>query len=322
MRAILHFVVFQAICVLSFPTGAVAADSPTAVAKSPEAKAIAFLVEHVPRWRKENGCYSCHNNGDAARALYRAAEMKYEFDRESLADTTDWLTHPERWKDNGGDGEFSDKLLADVQFAAALAEAVRTGAAKDRTALRRAAEIVVERQDEDGSWIIRPQTALGSPATWGRTLATVMSRETLVTADAERFAPAIRRADEWLKSHEPKTVVDAAALLALSAGVRNDEQRRASRRLIRDGEDEEGGWGPFTTSPPEPFDTALVLLALAPRADDAEITPLLRRGRAYLLRIQLEDGSWPETTRPAGAESYAQRLSTTGWATLALFATR
>ena len=29
-------------------------------------------------------------------------------------------------------------------------------------------------------------------------------------------------------------------------------------------------------------------------------------------------GRWTETTRPAGAESYAQRLSTAGWATLAL----
>jgi hypothetical protein len=46
------------------------------------------------------------------------------------------------------------------------------------------------------------------------------------------------------------------------------------------------------------------------------------RGRAFLIATQNLDGSWPETTRPAGAESYAQRLSTTGWATLALLATR
>ncbi|MEX0713581.1 MAG: hypothetical protein WD278_14585 [Pirellulales bacterium] len=36
---------------------------------------------------------------------------------------------------------------------------------------------------------------------------------------------------------------------------------------------------------------------------------------------QLEDGSWPETTRPAGGQSYAQRISTTAWATIALLAT-
>ena len=45
------------------------------------------------------------------------------------------------------------------------------------------------------------------------------------------------------------------------------------------------------------------------------------RGRAYLVKQQIEDGSWPETTRPAQQESYAQRISTTAWATLALFET-
>ncbi len=45
---------------------------------------------------------------------------------------------------------------------------------------------------------------------------------------------------------------------------------------------------------------------------------MIKRGRAYLESIQPDDGSWVETTRPSGNESYAQRLSTTGWATLAL----
>ena len=45
---------------------------------------------------------------------------------------------------------------------------------------------------------------------------------------------------------------------------------------------------------------------------------MIEKGRTYLIETQQADGSWTETTRPTGAESYAQRLSTTGWATLAL----
>jgi hypothetical protein len=41
-----------------------------------------------------------------------------------------------------------------------------------------------------------------------------------------------------------------------------------------------------------------------------------------LMRRQLADGSWPETTRPAGQASYAQRISTTAWALLALIEAR
>ncbi len=47
----------------------------------------------------------------------------------------------------------------------------------------------------------------------------------------------------------------------------------------------------------------------------------MKRGRHYLQLEQLEDGSWVETTRPAGQQSYAQYISTTGWVTLALLAT-
>jgi hypothetical protein len=64
-----------------------------------------------------------------------------------------------------------------------------------------------------------------------------------------------------------------------------------------------------------------VLLALATVAGSAEVDPMRPRGRAFLVSLQEEDGGWPATTRPPGAESYAQRLSTTGWATLALLAT-
>ncbi|MFN0122677.1 MAG: hypothetical protein ACKV2V_19440, partial [Blastocatellia bacterium] len=35
-------------------------------------RAVAFLAREVPAWPARNSCFSCHNNGDAARALYVA----------------------------------------------------------------------------------------------------------------------------------------------------------------------------------------------------------------------------------------------------------
>jgi hypothetical protein len=66
----------------------------------------------------------------------------------------------------------------------------------------------------------------------------------------------------------------------------------------------------------------VAVLALAAQERTAETDAMLLAGRKYLLAEQLDDGSWIETTRPSGARSYAQRLSTSGWATLALLATR
>ena len=106
---------------------------------------------------------------------------------------------------------------------------------------------------------------------------------------------------------------------------------RAAIELLKKGQGRDGGWGPYVTSPAEPFDTALATLALhtltrrpsraEPSFTAATLADAIAKGRAYLVREQLADGSWNETTRPAGQTSYAQRISTTGWALLALMAT-
>src|SRR5947209_16193452 len=52
---------------------------------------ISFLTREVPRWFRKNKCFSCHNNGDAARALYHAVRLGFAVPRKALADTSEWL---------------------------------------------------------------------------------------------------------------------------------------------------------------------------------------------------------------------------------------
>src|SRR5690349_19573118 len=85
------------------------ADAPPA---TPEVRAVAYLAGEVPRWSRANHCYSCHNNGDAARALYQAARAGIPVRAGVMTDTTTWLSRPALWDHNGGDGPFSDKRLA------------------------------------------------------------------------------------------------------------------------------------------------------------------------------------------------------------------
>jgi hypothetical protein len=292
---------------------------------SPEARAVGFLAREVPRWSRENHCYSCHNNGDAARALYEAARAGYRVPAEALADTTTWLGRPEGWDHNGGDGPFNDRRLARVAFTATLATAGRTGRVSDRATLLRAAERLAGDQAPDGSWILEGEEAPGSPAAYGRVLATFLARDSLAAAQPDRFRAVIDRADGWLLHQKLATVTDASVRLLTVAALRPsaaDELRRSALDVLRRGQDGEGGWGPYVSSPPETFDTALALLALAKSGDSDQVRRMIARGRASLIARQNDDGSWTETTRPPGAESYAQRISTTGWATLALLATR
>jgi hypothetical protein len=107
----------------------------------------------VPRWRREHPCYSCHNNGDAARALLAAADKGLPVGP-SLDDTLAWLGRPERWDENAQGGGIDDKPLARIQFAGALTSAVETGRAS-RNALVTAAGILATDQDRDGSWVAK-----------------------------------------------------------------------------------------------------------------------------------------------------------------------
>jgi hypothetical protein len=102
----------------------------------------------------------------------------------------------------------------------------------------------------------------------------------------------------------------------------NAATREKCLKLLGAAQTRDGGWGPYADAPPEPFDTAVALLALAQWKEQAGVKEMIRRGRGFLTAQQQADGSWPATTRPPGGDSYAQQLSTTGWATLALLETR
>jgi len=271
--------------------------------------ALNFLAREVPRWERENHCYSCHNNGDAARALYLGRQKGYSVPNEAISGTTEWLLTPERWDDIHGAPAASDKKLARIQFTAALAEAVRTGAVKTKPILASASVELLKLQSSDGSWQVDTGGLPGAPATYGTALATYLSRSSLELQKRTQFEAAINRATRWLSNTKPDSTVDAAALL-LAQPDRDD-----CREFLLKSQTSDGGWGAQPRMPAEAFDTALVLLALRGEGSAAA------RARALLIRMQEADGGWPETTRPSGSQSYAERISTTGWVVYALLET-
>jgi hypothetical protein len=281
-----------------------------AAAQTPTERALNYLALEVPKWRTVNGCFSCHNNGDGARALYAAGRL------DPLQSTTAWLLAPADW-DKGAKNNpaYSDKSLALYQFAAALTSAVETGAIPKRDPAVQivAARLAVE-QRPDGSWRVEDEgDAPGSPVTWGTALATYFGLRTLRMAGGQ--GESIGRAESWLRTLAPRYNQDEAAVL-LAFPSDPVLRQRALDRFTRM-QTSDGGWGPGLHAPAEVFDTALVALSLQAAGE----TQLIPRAREFLIRSQQASGGWPETTRPAGSQSYAQHISTTAWATLALLAT-
>ncbi|MBL8234375.1 MAG: terpene cyclase/mutase family protein [Bryobacterales bacterium] len=269
-------------------------------------RAAGYLAIEVPRWKKENGCYSCHNNGDAARALMAAGR------RSELEDTLRWLANPVEWNQQQSDAPFRDKGLARIQFSLALAEAVERGLIADRAPLEQSARELVRLQNDDGSWTVEDEANVGSPATYGSPLATYAVLRVLKVANSKDFAEARERSGKWMSAGRSAATVDRAARV-LSAGLQ-ERGALGDRQQLEAAQNPDGGWGPYRASPSEVFDTAIALMALGRTGDGRA----LAKGRDYLLRTQLPGGGWPATTRPSGVASYAQQISTTGWALLAL----
>ena len=123
-------------------------------ASTPEQKAVGYMQEAVPHWPMENHCFSCHNNGDGARALLLAYRMKYTVPAASLEGTLDWLQKPNEWGQSGTTG-FGDEKLARIQFGAALVDALDAGVVSDKNLLpARVADCCrTRRQTVHGKWM-------------------------------------------------------------------------------------------------------------------------------------------------------------------------
>lgn len=244
------------------------------------AEAIRYLEDEVPRWKRENNCYSCHNDGDGARALLVARR------RTAVEGSLRWLEDPDKW---------DDKPLARVQFASALAAA-------GSPVLARVAERVSRDQLADGHWKVDEETGPGSPATYGPVLGTYLARRVLEQSGSSAYRDAIARANAWMEVRAVSHPLDVSARV-LALGRRGDIDRLIGMQAGN------GSWNS------EPFDTAIAILALK---TESRAAAAVERARKYLLQTQLEPGGWPGTTRPAGGASYAQHISTTAWCLLAL----
>lgn len=297
--------------------------APRGVVRQAATRAAELLAREVPAWHAEHHCHSCHNNGDAVQALATAARAEIPFDRKSLDETLAWLANPAGWEDNGPPGDFSDPKLACLQFAGALRAANESGLSQSQEALQLAAEKLVQYQRADGDWPSNATSAVGSPTAYGAALATWQACDVLRAADAQRHADAIARAEKWLLAREPINTLDAAATVMALAGREGapfETLRQQAFDFLKSSQNEDGGWGPYAGVGSESFDTALALMALSKAPDEAATRKARARGKWRLIREQQADGGWPETTRPTGGVSYAQRTSTTAWALRGLLA--
>ena len=139
-----------------------------------------------------------------------------------------------------------------------------------------------------------------------------------------------RRAGDWLKAAVPHATEESTFQLNGLAWVAADERDIAGRvRTLTAEQRADGGWAQLPTLPSDAYATGQVLVALNQAGKLAATSPAYRRGVAFLLKTQFDDGSWLVTSRGRGTTRYYESgfphganqfisAAGTAWATSAL----
>ena len=288
------------------PTDAPAAPPPsTEQLKAAAEKSLALLQKCGPTFFVRSGCVACHQQSITSLALAEARKHGLPYDHETAREQLKITALTSR--------SYRDRFLQRVDHPAGSAPSVGYlllgMGAEHYPADETTDAMIVElagRQQLDGSW-----TAFGHrpPLEYSRISATALALRALQQYGPpglkEPLAARIERAREWLLSAEPASNSEHAfRLLGLAWAGAEQEQLAAEAKHLLESQRADGGWAQFDSLESDAFATGLTLYAVHTGGGTPTTHDAYERGVAFLLRTQLDDGSWHVKTRSFPFQPY------------------
>jgi ankyrin repeat protein len=275
------------------------------------------------------GCVSCHNNSLTEMTLMAARKYGFSVDEEVAQSQLNTIrAYLETWRDRSlQDIGIPGGVDTDSYILAGIAAAnYSPDPATDAIAI-----YLKRRQAADGGWRIAAQRPPIESSDFEATAITLRALQSYApkTKQAE-YAKAIQRGALWLGHAQPGTNEDYVyRLLGLGwAGGNKGTIRKAARELIAR-QRPDGGWAQLPTLASDAYATGQALTALAEAGGMRIEDPVYQSGVRFLLRTQLQDGSWYVATRtlpvqpyfdsefPHGSDQFVSDAAT-NWAVMAL----
>jgi ankyrin repeat protein len=294
-------------------------------------QAMTILEPIGPIFHEKSGCVSCHNNSLPQAALNIARKRGIAVHPEAASQAAPVTL-----------GEFRSRVQ-DLMLSSCAGPAFLSLATKGLHAFRdegitpgfmtyAVTSCLAGLQQSDGGWG-NDGIGLRPPLSF-----TPIDATALAIAALDRYsAPGLRdemkarigRALEFLRAAEARDTQDQAfKLLGLIwARAPQSEISRQVDRLVGS-QHRDGGWSQLPKMAPDAYATGEALYALHASALSST-SRAYQRGAAYLLRTQLEDGSWYVRTRAFGFQPYQEygfphgkdqfiSAAATAWAAMAL----
>lgn len=305
--------------------------TPAAIRTAVE-KSLPLLAKGAAGHAEQKSCFACHNQAFPMAAFAVARTKGFEVSDDLIQGQVkhihDFLKgnaeNYKKGKGTGGQADTAGWALYTLDNGGAVADDTTTAVV----------EYFLQRDEEKGYWHTSGTTR---PPTQGSSfVSTFLGVRELkrwgTPEQKERIEKRIAAAREWLINTEATDTEDHVyRLRALKAAEASKDMIRDAITDLRKTQHPDGGWGQLDSSPSDPYATATALVALR---DTGGLTPnsnSFRRGLAYLLRTQREDGSWFVKSRAKPFQPYYESgfpheknqfisISATAWATAVLAA--
>jgi squalene cyclase len=282
-------------------------------------RAIPLLTKGAVGHREQRNCFACHNQGIPILALTTAREHGFKVDEEELQRQYKYIQeflgrNKAEYREGKGQGGQADT-------AGSALMALELGKWQSDEVTAAVTEYLLLHQGDSDHW----SGASGRPPSEGSPFTTTfVSLRGLNAfqseAQKERAAKRKEQAGKWLQAATPKDHEDRVfRLWGLHAAGAKPEDLSAAVKALVARQREDGGWSQVdakvefkrTDDKVETFEpqsdayatgSALVALHLAGGMKATE--PVYERGLAWLLKSQLEDGSWHVKSRSKPFQKY------------------
>lgn len=295
------------------------------------ARSLPLLQKSDSNFLQRSGCVSCHNNTFTAMTIAAVRKSGLSIDEQIAGNSVKKIAaYIESWRERALQGV---GIPGDSDTVGYILLGLAAGNHQSDEATDAMARFVKGQQYPDGGWRIfshRP------PIESSDIEVTAVSMRSLQMygpkAQREEYQAAVKLAADWLIKARPQKTEDRAfQLLGLRwAGV-NPKQaimRRAVRAILAQ-QRADGGWAQLPSLASDAYATGQALVALREAGALPATSPAYKRGIAFLLRTQLEDGSWYVKSRampfqpffesgfPHGHDQWVS-MAASNWATTAL----
>ena len=294
-------------------------------------RSLPLLQRVDSMFTRKAGCVSCHHNTLTAMTVATARNNGFPVDEKIARTQVKWISdYIETWRERAlqGVGIPGDFSTISYLLLGLAAENYPPDAATDAMA-----RLLMMRQGPDGQWRMFTHRPPIESSDIQATAASLRSLQVYgPKAQRATYRAAVKRAADWLLQARPQTTQDSSfQLLGLHwAGVRASQavmRKTAGDLLAKQRPD--GGWAQLPSLPSDAYATGQALVALKLAADPAVTEAAFQRGIEFLLKTQLEDGSWYVRSRAIPLQPYFESgfphghdqwvsAAGTNWAAMAL----